>query len=128
MSTPYKPEGYNSVSPYLIVDDARQVLDFLQAVFAASEVRRFEGSDGSIKHLEVKIDDSIIMIGEALEHWPAHAMHLHVYVQDVDATYERALKAGGTSLQQPSQQDDPDRRAGVVGPGGNSWWFGTQVG
>lgn len=128
MSTPYKPEGYNTASPYLIVNNARLVADFLQDVFAATVLRKFERPDGSIKHLEVKIEDSVIMIGESVEHWPANSMHLHVYVRDVDATYNQALATGATSLQEPAQQDDPDRRAGVVGPGGNSWWFATQVG
>lgn len=127
MNISYKPAGYSTVSPYLIVKDAQRVVDFLQSVFDATEMRRFERPDGSIKHLEVKIEDSIIMIGEAMAHWPANTMHLHIYVQDVDATYRRALQAGGTSLQEPSQQDDPDRRAGVSGPGGNSWWFATQM-
>ncbi len=128
MSIPYKPAGYSTVSPYLIVNDAQKVVDFLQSVFNATEMRRFDRPDGSIKHLEVKIEDSIIMIGEAMGDGSANTTHLHVYVQDVDATYKRALIAGGASLQEPSQQDDPDRRAGVTGPGGNSWWFATQVG
>jgi uncharacterized glyoxalase superfamily protein PhnB len=59
---------------------------------------------------------------------PAFPVWLHVYVPDVDATYRRALAAGGVSVQEPSQQGDPDRRGGVKDPAGNTWWIATQVG
>ena len=61
-------------------------------------------------------------------HIPAFPVWLHVYVPDVDATYRRALAAGGTGIQAPEQKDDPDRRAGVQDPAGNVWWIATQVG
>jgi uncharacterized glyoxalase superfamily protein PhnB len=67
------------------------------------------------------------MIGQAGESWPATPAHLHVYVPDVDATYEAALAAGAESLQTPVRKGDQDKRGGVKDPGGNSWWFGTQI-
>jgi uncharacterized glyoxalase superfamily protein PhnB len=78
-------------------------------------------------HAEVRIDDTVVMIGEAQEGWEAAPCHLHVYVLDVDATYATVLKNGGDLVQAPVQKGDADRRSGVKGPGGNTWWLSTQV-
>lgn len=128
MSIPYKPIGYSSVSPYLLIKSVQAVIDFLVVVFGAKELRRFNRSDGSIKHVEVMIEDSVIMIGGAMEDWPTVSSHIHVYVRDVDAAYQRALEVGAQSIQAPAHTgEDPDKRSGVVGPAGNSWWISTQV-
>lgn len=79
-------------------------------------------------HAEVRIDDTVIMMGDAAEGWPAAPAHVHIYVLDVDATYKRALEAGATPLQEPTQKDDPDKRGGFKYPIGTSWWIATQVG
>ncbi len=127
MNMAYKPTDYSTVSPYLVVQGAQEVIDFLKAVFDASELRRYDNPDGSIVHAEVRIEDSVIMMGDAGEHWPGIVSHLHVYVRDVDAVYERALAAGAASVQEPQQKgEDPDRRGGVKGPGGNTWWISSQ--
>jgi PhnB protein len=123
-----KPEGYSTVSPYLIVPGAQQVIDFLKKAFGARELRRYDMPDGSIMHAEVRIDDTVIMLGDAGTEWPAVPAHLHVYVDDVDETYQRALRAGGVSVQAPARKgDDPDRRGGVKDPAGNTWWIATPV-
>lgn len=124
----FKPEGYTSVSPYLIADGAQRVIDFLKEAFGAAELRRFDGPAGSVMHAEVMIDGSVVMIADAGGDWKPVPSHLHVYVPDVDATYRRALGAGGVSVQEPKQGDDPDRRGGVLDPAGNTWWISTQVG
>ena len=124
----YRPEGYNAASAYIIADGAQRVIEFLRAVFDAEPLRRYDREDGSIMHSEVRIDDTVVMIADSLPGWPAAPAALHVYVPDVDATYARALAAGGTSLQEPAHRDgDPDRRGGVKDPAGNSWWVATQV-
>ena len=81
----WKPEGYNSVSPYLVVNDASKVINFLFAVFSATVTRRYNDLDGSIVHAELLIHDSIIMIADATAEWPAVRAMVHVYVPDVDA-------------------------------------------
>ena len=91
------------------------------ADLAAALGREVEGD------AEVRIDDTVVMIGEAPEGWEAVPCHIHIYVPDVDATYALALENGGESVQAPVKKDDPDRRAAVKGPGGSTWWFGTQV-
>lgn len=129
MSASWKPEGYSSVSPYLIVPGAGRAIEFLRDAFGAEPLRRYDTPDGSIMHAEVRIDDTVVMLGEAGDDWPAVPSHIHLYVDDVDTAYRRALDAGGESVQEPTRREgDPDRRGGVKGPGGNTWWIATQAG
>ncbi|HEY0070954.1 MAG TPA: VOC family protein [Chloroflexia bacterium] len=128
MHQDYKPKGYSSVAVYVMADGAQRVIDFLKATFDAEVLRRSDRPDGSIMHAEVRIDDTVVMLADGGGQFPAFPVWLHVYVPDVDATYRRALAAGGVSVQEPSQQGDPDRRGGVQDPVGNTWWIATQVG
>ena len=129
MTASFKPNGYPTVSPYLIAAGAQRVIDFLKQTFGATELRRYAMPDGSIMHVEVSIGDSVVMLGDAGDGWPAVPSHLPVYVEDVDATYRRALESGGVSVQAPERKgEDPDRRGGVKDPAGNTWWIATQVG
>jgi PhnB protein len=123
----YKPDGYTSVAPYLIVNGAARTIDFLRTVFAAEELRRFPGPDGRLRHAEVRIADTVLMLADSAEGWPAVPSYVHVYVPDVDATYQAALKAGAESVQEPIKKDDPDKRGGVKDAGGTTWWIATKV-
>jgi PhnB protein len=128
MNIPYKPQGYASVSVYIMANDAQRVIDFLKQTFDAKQTRRTDLPDGSIMHAEVQIDDTVVMIADASDEFPGFPVWLHVYVPDVDATYQRALETGGVSVQEPSQREgEPDRRGGVKDPAGNTWWIATQV-
>lgn len=129
MPARYIPSGYSTVSPYLIVDGAAATIEFLERVFGGVELRRFADDDGGrIVHAEVKIDDTVVMLADAVEAWPPAPAHVHVYVADVDATYARALAAGATSVQEPLQKSDEDKRGGVKDTGGTTWWIATRVG
>ncbi len=128
MTQHYKPKGYTSVAVYIMADGAQRVIEFLKQTFNAEELRRYDKPDGSIMHAEVRIDDTVVMLADAGDDVPGFPIWLHVYVPDVDATYQRALAAGGVSVQAPQQQGDPDRRGGVQDPAGNTWWIATQVG
>jgi PhnB protein len=121
------PDGYHSVTPYLTVPGADKLLDFLKQGFAAEERVRMQRPDGSIGHAEVRIGDSVVMIGDASEEWTATTAAIHLYVEDCDATYEQALGAGGTSLREPTNEFYGDRMSGVRDPAGNSWWIATHV-
>jgi len=123
----YKPDGYTSVAPYLIVSGAAKTLAFLERAFDAVEIRRFPGPRGSIMHAEVRLDDTVVMLADGVEDWPPVASHVHVYVPDVDAAYRRALEAGADSVQKPTKKDDADKRGGVIDPGGTTWWISTKV-
>jgi PhnB protein len=128
MNNPYKPNGYASVSVYIMADGAQRLIDFLKQTFDAQQTRRTDLPDGSIMHAEVQIDDTVVMLADASAEFPAFPVWLHVYVPDVDAIYRRALEAGGVSVQEPSQREgEPDRRGGVKDPCGNTWWIATQV-
>ena len=127
MNTPYKPDNYNTVSPYLIVDGASGTIDFLKAVFGAVELRRFPDASGKLMHAEVRIDDTVVMIADGSDGWPPVPSQVHVYVRDVDVTYKRALEAGATSVQEPVKKEDADKRGGVKDAGGTTWWIATKV-
>ncbi len=128
MDQHYKPRGYSSVSAYIVADEAQNVINFVMKAFDAVETRRYDMPDGTIMHAEIKIDDTIIMIGDSGNENPAFPIWLHVYVPDVDATYQKALNAGGISVDKPTRKkDDPDRRAGIKDPAGNTWWIATQI-
>jgi PhnB protein len=122
-----RPDGYHAVTPYLVVDGAATLIDFLKDVFDAQEVMRLPAPEGRMGHAEVRIGDSVVMLGDAHgDHKPMQAM-LHVYVPDADAIYRRALVAGATSVQEPANQFYGDRNAGVRDPCGNLWWIATRI-
>ncbi len=124
----YKPEGYTSVAPYLVVDGAARTIDFLVQVCGAQELHRYGAPGGGVMHAEVRIDDTVVMLADGGEGWPPVPAHVHVYVADVDDVYRRALEAGATSVQEPVKKDDADRRGGVRDAGGTTWWIATRVG
>lgn len=128
MSDSHKPSGSSTVSPYLIVNGADETIAFLVRVFGAIELRRYPDDSGKVMHAEVRIGDTVVMIADGKDGWPALPAHTHVYVPDVDATYRLALEAGGTSVQEPIQKGDEDKRGGVMDPGGTTWWIATLVG
>jgi PhnB protein len=117
------PEGYHTVTPYLMVHDAAGLIDFVTAALDAEERLRMPGPEGSIGHAEVMIGDSVVMLADAAGE--ATASTLHLYVEDADATYERALAAGATSERAPRDEFYGDRMAGVRDAFGNTWWFAT---
>ncbi|MCU0877259.1 MAG: VOC family protein [Pirellulaceae bacterium] len=127
MTISYKPEGYSTVSPYLIVHGAADTIAFLVQALDAVELRRFPDPDGRIMHAEVRIGESVVMIADGNEAWPPLPANVHIYVPDVDATYQRALVAGGTSVQEPVQKQDEDKRGGVKDAGGTTWWIATKL-
>lgn len=127
MNPTFKPDGYPSVSPYLIVDGADKTIQFLVATFGATEIRRFPNPDGTINHAEVRLDDGVIMLADRGAGWLAQPSNVHIYVEDVDAVYNRALDNGAESVQEPVQKDDDDKRGGVKDAGGTTWWITTKV-
>jgi len=127
MKPTYKPDGYPTVSPYLVVDGADRTIQFLTDVFGATELRRFPNAQGQVMHAEVRLDDSVIMLGDKAEGWPTRPAHVHIYVPDVEATYQSALDWGATSVQAPMQKDDEDKRGGITDPGGTTWWIASKV-
>jgi PhnB protein len=121
------PDGYHTVTPYLIVPEVAKLIDFLTQAFEAKAGHRSTRPDGSIGHAEVTIGDSRVMMGEASAQWKSMPCAIYLYVNDTDATYKRALQAGATSLMEPANQFYGDRNAGVKDSAGNQWWIATHV-
>jgi PhnB protein len=122
------PAGYHTVTPYLIVANARKSIDFLTKAFGATTAEALHADDeGNVRHAEVKIGDSMVMIGQARDQWQPRPASFYLYVEDCDAWYNRAMSAGATSLMEPADQFYGDRNAGVQDPDGTSWWIGTHI-
>lgn len=128
MNKSFKPSGYNSASPYFVINGAQRLIDLLKRIFEVTELRRFDNPDGTVMHAELKIDDSVIMLADANEKYPPVPMVMHVYVPDVDKTFAAAIAAGCEVIENPKQQEgDPDRRATFKDFGNNMWSVGTQL-
>jgi PhnB protein len=126
MAVPFKPDAYATVTPYLMTTDSQAVIEFAKRVLDAGERLRMPGPGGTIGHSELLIGDSVVMLADETPEGAMPGM-LHIYVEDCDATYARALEAGGTSLVEPSDQFYGERMAGVQDPAGNKWYFATHT-
>lgn len=128
MKKEFKPAGYSSVSPYFIVNGAQKLIDLLKEIFDAKELRRYDRPGGTIMHAEIQIDDSVIMLGDSSDKFPPVPLVLHVYVPNVDETFDKAIGAGCEIVERPKESDgDPDRRATFKDFAGNMWSVGTQL-
>ena len=123
---PYQPEGYQTVIPYIHANGAAKLIAFLKEVFSAEEIAVYPRPDGSIGHAALRIGDSVVELADGGEQWPAMPCAFQIYVADVDAVYQRALKAGAGSLQEPADQFYGDRIASVRDICGNNWYIATQ--
>ncbi len=126
-ATGHAPEGLRAVTPFLHPLGAPQLIDFLQRAFGAEEKSRAQSPDGVIHHAEVKIGDSLIEMGEAHGPWQPMPTTFFMYVDDVDAWYERAVAAGAISRGAPSDQPYGDRVGGVADPFDNLWYIATHI-
>lgn len=120
------PEGYNTVTVQAVVDDAHSLLGFVEEVFDAELLDAFE-VDGRIRHAEAVIGDSRIMVSSTSDEFGPFPFMVSVYVDDVDAVYQRALEAGATSLREPQDQFYGDRSSGVMDIHGNQWWISSHI-
>jgi len=121
------PEGYHTVTPLLSVKEAARLIDFMKRAFGATEVYRFPAPDGSVMHAELKIGNSVIMLGEPIEGSFPMPGTFYIYVQDADATYRTALDAGGETLEGPTDRFWGDRVASIKDFAGNKWMIATHV-
>jgi uncharacterized glyoxalase superfamily protein PhnB len=127
MTTKPIPDGYHAVTPVLTVQGAAKLIEFLEQAFDAKETYRLEGPNGGVMHAQIKIGDSMVMLGEASEQCKPMPATMALYVEDTDAWYRRALKAGATSVREPANQFYGDRSAGVKDFAGNQWWIQTHI-
>ena len=129
------PDGYHSVTPYLVVDGGARAIDFYKQAFGATELFRMDGPDGRIAHAEIKIGDSHVMLGDESPEMGARSpqsfggspVRLMLYVEDVDATVGRAVEAGAKLTRPVADQFYGDRTGGVTDPFGHAWYVATHV-
>jgi len=124
----YKPQSYNSLSPYLISDDAEKLVALLKIIFEAKELRRFEHHNGTISHIELKLDDTVIMISNSTSDYAANTTMLHIYVPNVFKTFNLAVDNDCMIVEKPiNKQGDPDIRGAFLDFAGNYWAVSTQT-
>lgn len=130
------PQGYHALTPHLVVKDGLKAIEFYTKVFGATEVDRMMMPDGkTLAHAELKIGDSPFMLGEESPQWNALSpqslkgspVTLHLYVKDVDAVFDQAVKAGAKSDMPVSNQFWGDRYGTVVDPFGHKWGIATHI-
>ena len=121
------PDGFHTVTPFLIVNQAEMLMEFIKNAFNGTVTSVMKQDDGKIMHATMTIGDSCIMLSDASEHYgPMQAM-LHLYVEDIDKVYHQALQARGESLREPTDEFYGDRSGGIRDPWGNQWWIATHV-
>ena len=122
------PEGYHTITPYFSVRGANKLIQFFKQAFDAEEKEIYSNEDGTIINAEMRIGDSIVMIGEAPKELGERKLMtsmLYMYVSDADAVYKKAIQAGGKSIMEPADQFYGDRSGAVEDPAGNQWWIAT---
>jgi len=121
------PEGFHTVTPFLIVKDAAKLLEFVKKAFNGETTYIMKDPDGKIMHATARIGDSIIMASDTNNRFPAMPCMLYLYMDDVDAIYNQAIKAGGQSLREPTNEFYGDRSAGIKDAWDNQWWIATHI-
>jgi len=127
MPVDFKPKEYHTVTPYLTVDGAARLIAFMTDVLGGTELMRLDGPNGKVGHAEVRVGDSVVMLADAPTPDDVMPAMLHLYVEDADALYQRAIDHGATSLREPATEFYGDRMAGVQDALGNKWYFATHV-
>jgi PhnB protein len=138
-ATPHAPAGHFTVTPYVIVPDARAAIEFYIRAFDAVQTSLTTDDTGKVRHAEVRIGDSPIMLAENFEFRGVSAMHpaalggrtslhMYLYVPDVDARFARAIAAGAREVMPVTDQPYGERSGGVVDPFGDVWWLATHKG
>jgi PhnB protein len=121
------PEGYGTVTPWIVSLDAVALIAFVERAFGARELGRVLDEDGKVGHAEFSIGDSIVMTFDAKPEWPATPAFLRLYVPDADAVHRQAIAAGATSVTDVTRLAFGDRVGRVRDPQGNLWWIQTYV-
>lgn len=123
------PDGYRSVTPYLVVEGADKLIDFMRDALGAKERLRMPGPAGVVGHAEMEIGDSVVMLADSasVDNNRVATGMIQLYVEDVDAVYKNALAAGATSEREPTTMFYGDRAGAVRDQFGNTWWISTHV-
>lgn len=121
MTAPWLPDGFHTITANIIAEDAEGAIHFLKRAFGAAENYRLTLSDGKITHCELRIGDSVINLGTAMEGWPAHGLIAQIFVEAPDALFERAVRAGATVMMPMTDMFFGIREGRLSDPFGNVW-------
>jgi PhnB protein len=117
------PEGYATVAPWIVTRDTAKEIEFLTAAFDGEELGRMHAEDGSIVHAEVRIDDFVVLLFDTKDDWPATPALLRLYTKDIDEVFQKALRAGATSVTELFNSPWGDRGGRIRDLLGNIWWL-----
>jgi PhnB protein len=121
------PDGYATVTPMLLAENADALLKFLQAAFETKQLNHIKNKDGSLMASDLSIGTASVSVCAAGKDMPAYKSVLYVYVPDADAAYRRGIAAGAKSLQEPKDESHGDRMGGFEDPAGNQWWIASRI-
>ena len=121
------PDGYHTVTPYLTVDDPDALINFLRQAFGAEVKYMMKDDQGNVRHAEVQVGDSMLMTGKARDEWRPRPGMFYIYVPDCDSVYQKAIAAGGNSIQALTNHPYGDRSGAVRDSQGNDWWIASHV-
>ena len=127
MNAPWIPEGFHTITPNIIVDDAESAVSFLKRAFGATEHYRLTMSNGKIAHCELALGNSVVNLGESMDGFPAHALVAQIYVEDSDAMFDRAVAAGASVVMPMTDMFFGSREGRVADPFGNTWTIATRT-
>jgi PhnB protein len=125
MNEPWIPEGFRTITPNIIVDDAESAISFLKSAFGAEERYRLTMSDGTVAHCELVLGDSVVNLGTSMDGWPARGLVAQIYVEDSDALFKRAVAAGASVVMPMTDMFFGSREGRLSDPFGNVWTIAT---
>lgn len=123
----YIPDGYSTVTPWIIGPDTAGLIEFLKQAFGASELSRTTGKNGRIEHAEIRLHGVVVLAFDRPRGWPPTPAFVRLYVEDCDASFARAIRAGGTMISGCKAMAFGDRVGRMKDPFGNIWWLQTHV-
>ena len=127
MTTKPIRDGFHTITPYLFAAGTPRLIEFIRAAFGGEVTFRKDRPDGAAIHAEMRVGDSMLMLGEAGEQFGAMPSSIYLYVADCDAVFQRALGSGGVSVFPVMTLPSGERYGGVKDPSGNVWWVATHV-
>ena len=127
MSKPWLPQGFHTVTPNIIVDDAEAAISFFKSALGATERYRLTLSNGTVTHCELVLGDSVVNVGQSMEGWPAHSLIAQIFVEDSDALFTRAVAAGAAVVMPMTDMFFGSREGRVSDPFGNIWTIASMT-
>jgi len=127
MSQPKRPQGFSTLTPFIMAKEVDKIIDFAKQAFGGEVTSILHNSKGEVWHCQMKIGDSMIMFADTMGEHDGTTSCQYLYVDNPDAVYKKAVAAGGKEFAKPEDQFYGDRAGGVIDPAGNYWWVAKQI-